>query len=134
MADRFLREYPEVGHAWLPAPVVARVNAALNIGQASDAKPGHDTAATADSAVLMGGAAVRRNIFPDWSAAAYVNRQLMDVVKAYGGIFRQASDFMLTAVLLPVERIMQAIPPRSEERRVGKEWVSTCRSRWSPYH
>src|SRR3546814_5710271 len=29
-----------------------------------------------------------------------------------------------------------AIPhdPRSEERRVGKECVSTCRSRWSPYH
>src|SRR3546814_6905768 len=27
-------------------------------------------------------------------------------------------------------------PPRtrSEERRVGKECVSTCRSRWSPYH
>src|SRR3546814_14949360 len=23
---------------------------------------------------------------------------------------------------------------RSEERRVGKEWVSKCRSRWSPYH
>src|SRR3546814_1926327 len=23
--------------------------------------------------------------------------------------------------------------PRSEERRVGKECVSTCRSRWSPY-
>src|SRR3546814_16892937 len=22
---------------------------------------------------------------------------------------------------------------RSEERRVGKEWKSTCRSRWSPY-
>src|SRR3546814_9304109 len=27
-------------------------------------------------------------------------------------------------------------PPfaRSEERRVGKECVGTCRSRWSPYH
>src|SRR3546814_15890227 len=25
-------------------------------------------------------------------------------------------------------------PVRSEERRVGKEWVRTCRSRWSPYH
>src|SRR3546814_17285798 len=25
-------------------------------------------------------------------------------------------------------------PVRSEERRVGKECVSTCRSRWSPYH
>src|SRR3546814_20083400 len=30
----------------------------------------------------------------------------------------------------------QACPAgfRSEERRVGKECVSTCRSRWSPYH
>src|SRR3546814_18230797 len=26
------------------------------------------------------------------------------------------------------------IAPRSEERRVGKECVSTCRSRWSPAH
>src|SRR3546814_10965470 len=25
-------------------------------------------------------------------------------------------------------------PDRSEERRVGTECVSTCRSRWSPYH
>src|SRR3546814_7980450 len=25
-------------------------------------------------------------------------------------------------------------PERSEERRVGKECVSTCRYRWSPYH
>src|SRR3546814_16455477 len=23
---------------------------------------------------------------------------------------------------------------RSEERRVGKAWVSKCRTRWSPYH
>src|SRR3546814_3014856 len=27
-----------------------------------------------------------------------------------------------------------AFQQRSEERRVGKECVSTCRSRWSPYH
>src|SRR3546814_19861552 len=25
-------------------------------------------------------------------------------------------------------------PERSDERRVGKECVSTCGSRWSPYH
>src|SRR3546814_20766454 len=38
-------------------------------------------------------------------------------------------------------RELRARPPgvpvvsyRSEERRVGKECVSTCRSRWSPYH
>src|SRR3546814_11666181 len=27
-----------------------------------------------------------------------------------------------------------ALANRSEERRVGNECVSTCRSRWSPYH
>src|SRR3546814_19373070 len=27
-----------------------------------------------------------------------------------------------------------ALANRSEERRVGKECVSTCKSRWSPYH
>src|SRR3546814_7915257 len=29
---------------------------------------------------------------------------------------------------------LDCLSPRSEERRVGKECVSTCRSRWSPYH
>src|SRR3546814_20002025 len=29
---------------------------------------------------------------------------------------------------------MPSLIGRSEERRVGKECVSTCRSRWSPYH
>src|SRR3546814_7522627 len=28
----------------------------------------------------------------------------------------------------------RGVDARSEERRVGKECVSTCRSRWSPYH
>src|SRR3546814_12453745 len=31
-------------------------------------------------------------------------------------------------------RMFPALARRSEERRVGKECVSTCRSRWSPYH
>ena len=30
--------------------------------------------------------------------------------------------------------VIDAIDRRSEERRVGKECVTTCRSRWSPYH
>src|SRR3546814_11629385 len=38
----------------------------------------------------------------------------------------------------PTDRFMTAkalgFDRRSEERRVGKECVSTCRSRWSPYH
>src|SRR3546814_12082860 len=39
--------------------------------------------------------------------------------------------------LSPGEDTRDALKPlvgRSEERRVGKECVSACRSRWSPYH
>src|SRR3546814_14859595 len=45
--------------------------------------------------------------------------------------------FVAAAVLTPPDVISQiglAVPGRSEERRVGKECVSTCRSRWDPYH
>src|SRR3546814_15309127 len=34
----------------------------------------------------------------------------------------------------PMDMTWGGLPLRSEERRVGKECVSTCRSRWSPYH
>src|SRR3546814_19417651 len=37
-------------------------------------------------------------------------------------------------VLAAQEDNTVALNCRSEERRVGKECVSTCRSRWSPYH
>src|SRR3546814_3261818 len=34
-----------------------------------------------------------------------------------------------------LKKVMKKVKKtRSEERRVGKECVSTCRSRWSPYH
>src|SRR3546814_19701085 len=32
------------------------------------------------------------------------------------------------------QALKEALAQRSEERRVGKECVSTCRSRWSPYN
>src|SRR3546814_12589346 len=35
---------------------------------------------------------------------------------------------------VPAGPIRVSLRGRSEERRVGKECVSTCRSRWSPYH
>src|SRR3546814_1521431 len=57
----------------------------------------------------------------------------------------------LGGLVMPFDRSAQKVPSngydnwtgypdarerlvRSEERRVGKECVSTCRSRWSPYH
>src|SRR3546814_15240823 len=39
------------------------------------------------------------------------------------------------AVRIEMNAALADLPvDRSEERRVGKECVSTCRSRWSPYH
>src|SRR3546814_15986668 len=38
------------------------------------------------------------------------------------------------SLLRDVTEAMTTNESRAEERRVGKECVSTCRSRWSPYH
>src|SRR3546814_4185773 len=43
-----------------------------------------------------------------------------------------AKTFVLGAQPFAVNESIRTF--RSEERRVGKECVSTCRSRWSPYH
>src|SRR3546814_5415182 len=41
--------------------------------------------------------------------------------------------FAMAALSARPRRWRLALASRSEERRVGKECVSTCRSRWSPY-
>src|SRR3546814_2269659 len=48
-----------------------------------------------------------------------------------GGIFRRFQGCVGSLGML---FLGAKIGRRSEERRVGKECVSTCRSRWSPYH
>src|SRR3546814_4573025 len=45
-----------------------------------------------------------------------------------------AGAALFTALIAPVMRRLRSLFLRSEERRVGKECVSTCRSRWSPTH
>ena len=45
----------------------------------------------------------------------------------------QEAAFLLGALSASVALDLKT-KRRSEERRVGKECVSTCRSRWSPYH
>src|SRR3546814_11028785 len=48
---------------------------------------------------------------------------------------RQRFDAQLQERSQALERLQQETAAlRSEKRRVGKEGVSTCRSRWSPYH
>src|SRR3546814_6046608 len=48
-----------------------------------------------------------------------------------------AAKANLRFMITPVSKralVLHILKSRSEERRVGKECVSTCRSRWSPYH
>src|SRR3546814_18742924 len=47
------------------------------------------------------------------------------------GIYRRMWRY---TSLADIFMVVQGVTLRSEERRVGKECVSTCRSRWSPYH
>src|SRR3546814_11137089 len=57
-----------------------------------------------------------------------------DYLEAVGKVLR--SGRTLTICQLEVHAVLNGKKElvRSEERRVGKECVSTCRSRWSPCH
>src|SRR3546814_11334536 len=54
------------------------------------------------------------------------------LVAMAGAEFRQPQRQIAERTHTPIEDL--DVAGRSEERRVGKECVSTCRSRWSPYH
>lgn len=88
MARRFLKEFPEVWQPWLQESQAARLEAGLETGTLGRTQ----------------------SIFPEWSAASFVNRNLARAVKAWGENFRKVGDWLLTGVLLPVERLLLATP------------------------
>src|SRR3546814_18745730 len=60
---------------------------------------------------------------------------LAEFGRAATGKTQDEADFRhYLATLARLRQPVDAFFERSEERRVGKECVSTCRSRWSPYH
>src|SRR3546814_15959914 len=71
----------------------------------------------------------RRGVESDRQCAARTRRRgrIFHCVPAKAGIQSRLCDAFDSGLPLSREH-------RSEERRVGKECVSTCRSRWSPYH
>src|SRR3546814_1570755 len=70
-----------------------------------------------------------RNLFPKNSRGFLVVLQCIEIyrkieIPGMSGILREVAYKIFTP----------RMSGGSEERRVGKECVSTCRSRWSPYH
>src|SRR3546814_14734001 len=72
------------------------------------------------------------NVAPVWVRQPV--RRLMDALRATNEIVF-AMLFVVAVGLGPFAGVLALfLHTRSEERRVGKECVSTCRSRWTPYH
>src|SRR3546814_15550855 len=92
------------------------------------------------------GPAIHLAAVPRWDPRVYAMIQKADTV----GVFqidgraqmsmlprlRPATfyDLVIEVAIVRPGPIQGDMVHRSEERRVGKECVSTCRSRWSPYH
>src|SRR3546814_2626749 len=70
----------------------------------------------------------------DWSSDVCSSDLSVFVLRSQS--FLEFIDALRVAVIMPTVVVDQRdqVFSRSEERRVGKECVSTCRSRWSPYH
>src|SRR3546814_9167331 len=74
----------------------------------------------------------------DWSSDVCSSDLLRTAVEkgnAQGVLDGDIDDFLEASLASRLDRnVARAAQARSEARRVGKECVSTCRSRWSPYH
>src|SRR3546814_19292265 len=64
-------------------------------------------------------------------AAEYFSESVVPLVSC---LLSSLEESLNRAAVVLQRNLTESIARRSEERRVGKEGVSTCRSRWSPYH
>src|SRR3546814_13251195 len=71
----------------------------------------------------------------DWSSDVCSSDLIIDSFTASLDIDDQRDVIISPSIGISLYPDHGLVPTdRSEERRVGKECVSTCRSRWSPYH
>ena len=66
---------------------------------------------------------------------AFREEELDEIIRTSRQVGRRFHEMASVAFQAPYAALRKCVTAgRSEERRVGKECVSTCRSRWSPYH
>ncbi|PYE39357.1 glycine betaine ABC transporter substrate-binding protein [Psychrobacter fozii] len=103
----FLRENPNVWQAWLSDEAATNLAAKLGIsltGDAIDSTAVNNNSASDNQLGLA-------SSFPSWSLETPLNNILASVVQNYGDVFRSISTMALTYLLLPIERLLTAIPP-----------------------
>src|SRR3546814_16548834 len=66
--------------------------------------------------------------------SVYLLPVVLLIIAVLGSIYAGIATATEAAVLGVTGSLILSALQRSEERRVGKECVSTCRSRWSPSH
>src|SRR3546814_14621212 len=97
----------------------------------------HFTKAKALSAILAQAGrftiSVTASVAPP-AAAAAAAAPAVDYASLLIGIVAERTGYPHEMLGLDADLEADLGIDRSEERRVGKECVSTCRSRWSPYH
>src|SRR3546814_12022692 len=76
---------------------------------------------------------------PAITAISGQRKELLALLKSVGPLAQSSAELLTSTKTDLVKALQDAgpvldVPVRSEERRVGKECVSTYRSRWTPYH
>src|SRR3546814_15307790 len=70
----------------------------------------------------------------EWAGDDPAREGLLDTTRRVARAWKEYCQGYNEDPSVHLSRTFEEVGGRSEERRVGKECVSTCRARWSPYH
>lgn len=104
----FLRNNPQVWRAWVSDEAANNIAQALGISLTGAAIDNTQAQMPMDSQTSW-----KHTLgwFPAWSLEQPLNRSLSSVVQNYGDIFRSLSQFTLRYLLLPIQAVLNVIPP-----------------------
>src|SRR3546814_12129907 len=95
-----------------------------------------ETSAIGNALVVLGAAGIVIPAFARFRLPPVIGFILVGLLVGPSGLGALAADYpwLKHVTIGSTEDIALFGELRSEERRVGTEWFSSCRSRWSPNH